>query len=446
VPSVWRNWTGDQVCAPSAIARPSSEAELCELVRAAAQRGEPVRAVGSGHSFTDCAATDGLMIDLTAMQRILDFDRARGQVTVQGGAKLHALGAPLAQHGLALENQGDIDRQSIAGAICTATHGTGARLQNMSARVVALRLVTAAGEVLQVSDDADPEVYLAARVSLGALGVISAVTIQCVPLYTLHRHDEPAGLSGTLERLDDHVDGNDHFEFFVFPYTDVALTRTTRRSHDVPVPPPAWQRRLQEDLLENQLLGAVCRIGRRLPRLVPRLNQTVASALSASDVEDRPYKVYASKRAVRFTEMEYAIPRAHARDAIERVLALVARRRLPILFPLEVRFAAGDDAFLSTAYERDTCYIAVHQFAGMEYESYFRAVEAIMDEYGGRPHWGKRHYQSAGSLAERYPDWDRFQAVRERLDPSGVFANDYTRRVLGGPLSVSRRPGGTPAR
>lgn len=437
--AVWRNWTGDQVCAPSAIVAPTGEDELCSIVADAARRGQPVRAVGSGHSFTDCATTQGVMIDTDGLQGILDIDRERGRVTVKGGTRLHALGAPLAAAGLALENQGDIDRQSIAGAISTSTHGTGAGWPNMAARVAAVRLVTAEGDLLDLDADSDPEGYLAARVSLGALGVIAAVTIQCVPLYTLHRRDAPAPLRETLDRLDEHVDGNDHFEFFVFPYTRTALTRRTRRSDAEPVPAPAWQRWVQEELLENGVLGAICRTGRRLPRLTPRLNRLIAGAMSASEVEDRPYRVYATNRAVRFNEMEYAIPRACAREAVERVLDVVERRRLPILFPLEVRFSAGDESFLSTAHERDTCYVAVHQFKGMEYETYFRAVEAIMDEYAGRPHWGKRHYQTAESLRERYPQWDRFQAVRERLDPQGVFANDYTRRVLGGAQRLASR-------
>jgi FAD-linked oxidoreductase len=238
-------------------------------------------------------------------------------------------------------------------------------------------------------------------------------------------------LAETLDRLDEHVDGNDHFELFVFPYTDMAATRTTRRSAAEPAPTRAWRRWIEEDLVENRVLDLICRAGRRVPRAVPGLNRLMARALSESRVEDRAYRVYATERKVLFTEMEYAIPRAHAREAVERVLELVARRRLPILFPLEVRFAAGDDAFLSTAHGRETCYIAVHQYRGMEFESYFRGVEAIMDDYEGRPHWGKRHYQSAATLRERYPEWDRFQAVRARLDPDGVFTNDYTRRVLG---------------
>ena len=282
-----------------------------------------------------------------------------------------------------------------------------------------------------MSADSDPETYRAARVSIGALGVISAVTIQCVPLYTLHRRDEPRPLGETLDRLDEHNADNDHFEFFVFPYTKTALTRRTRRSLEEPSPTPRWKRYVQEEIVENFALGAVCRTGRRFPRLVPRLNRVITAAMSTSEVQDRAYKVYATTRAVRFTEMEYAIPREHAREAVERVLELVERRSLPILFPLEVRFAAGDEAFLSTAQGRDTCYIAVHQFQGMEYETFLRAAEEIFDTLDGRPHWGKRHYQSAATLRDRYPDWERFAAVRGRLDPGRVFANDYTRRVLG---------------
>ncbi|HEY2160406.1 MAG TPA: D-arabinono-1,4-lactone oxidase [Solirubrobacteraceae bacterium] len=427
----WSNWAGEQICAPVSIERPSSEPELIAIVRRAAGNGLTVRAVGAGHSFTDCACTDGVMIDTSRMNRILEIDRDRGLVTVEGGIRLHRLGPLLTEHGLALENQGDIDAQSVAGAISTATHGTGAAFQNLAAQVVALRLVTATGEVLELSPESDPEAYLGARVSVGALGVISALTIACVPLYTLHRHDLPQPLDETLAQLDELVDTNDHFEFFVFPYCETALTRRNRRSHEEPKPPPHWKRSLQEQLIENNVLSVVCRTGRRFPRLTPQLNRFITAAIGESTLEDRAYRVYASKRAVRFTEMEYAIPRADARGAVERVLELVERRRLPILFPLEVRFSAPDDAFLSTAFGRDTCYVAVHQYKGMEFETYFRAVEQIMGSYRGRPHWGKRHYQSGAILRERYPAWDRFQAVRERLDPDGVFANDYTRRVLG---------------
>ena len=426
----WSNWAGDQHCAPERIVRPADEAEISAAVAAASAAGQQVRAVGSGHSFTDIACTDGVLVDLSRMQRLIDVDRASGSVTVEAGVKLHALGAMLAEHGLALQNQGDIDAQAIAGALATATHGTGARFPNLAAPVTGMRLVGPKGEVLDV-DGSDPELLRAARVSLGALGIASAVTIQAIPIYTLHRHDEPRPLAATLEQLDEHVDGNDHFEFFVFPYTTTALTRATRRSAEPPDPTPEWRRRIQEDLIENRVLSLICCAGRLRPRAVPRLNRLMTAAMSESDVQDHAYRVYATTRNVRFTEMEYAIPRVAGAEAVERILELIERRRLPILFPLEVRFAAGDDALLSTAHERETCYIAVHQFAGMEFESFFRGVEGIMDSYGGRPHWGKRHYQRAATLRERYPEWDRFQAVRARLDPEGRFQNDYTRRVLG---------------
>lgn len=424
---IWSNWPGEQVCAPSAIVRPTSEAELADVIAQAAKRGERVRAVGSGHSFTDIACTDGVMIDMTGLQRVLDVDQPTGLVTVEGGAKLRALGPQLAQRRLGLENQGDVDPQSITGATATATHGTGVRFQNLSARIVSLRLVTAGGEVLSLSEGDD---YLAARVSLGALGVISQVTLQTVPLFTLHRHDQRRSLAQTLERLDEFVDGNDHFEFFVFPYADKALTRTMHRSDEQPKPTPGWQRMVGENF-ENGGLSLICQTGRRFPSVAPRLNRLMTNMMSSSTVQDRAYKVFAIQRKVRFTEMEYAIPRENGREALQRVIDLVRRRSLPIMFPIEVRFSAPDDSFLSTAYGRDTCYIAVHQYAGMEFESYFRAVEEIMDDYAGRPHWGKRHYQTAATLRERYPQWDRFAAVRDRLDPDRVFLNDYTRRVLG---------------
>lgn len=401
-----------------------------DVVTDAARRGERLRAVGSGHSFTDCACTDGTLIDTTGLQRVIDADPDSGRVTIEGGATLRALGPRLAGHGLALENQGDIDAQSITGATATATHGTGARFANLSAQIVGLRLVTAAGEVLDLSNGAGGDDYLAARVSLGALGVISRVTVQAVPLYTLHRRDEPRALTETLERLDEHVEHNDHFEFFVFPYTDTALTRSTRRSDQEPAPAPGWRRILNENI-ENGGLSLACRTGRRFPRAAPRLNHLITGMLRPATVSDRAYKVYATERRVHFTEMEYAIPREHARAAIGRVIDLVRRRRLPIMFPIEVRFAAGDDALLSTAHGRDTCYIAVHQYSGMEFETFFRAVEEVMDDYAGRPHWGKRHYQTSATLGARYPGWDRFAAVRDRLDPDRVFANSYTRRVLG---------------
>ena len=385
-----------------------------------------VKVAGSGHSFTDIACTDGVMLDLSRLDRVLAVD---GELaTVQAGITIHKLGPALAEHGLALENQGDVDPQTITGAISTATHGTGGGFGNLSSRVVGVRLVTAGDDIVDVREGDE---LLAARVGLGALGVISAVTLRCVPAFRIHRIDEPRPLDETLARLHQDVDANDHFEIFVFPYTHTALTLTSERTDRTPRTGSVIDGILPDGLLDNAGLELACRTGRRFPALIPRINRTLVSTMSRSEELDESYRVYAHSRTVRFTEMEYALPREHTAEALQRVLALIERRRLPVGFPIEVRVTAPDDALLSTAHGRETGYIAVHQYRGMEFESLFRAVEAIMDEYDGRPHWGKRHYQSAATLSSRYPGWERFLAVRERFDPHRKFENDYLRRVLG---------------
>ena len=421
MPELWTNWAGDQRCAPQRIERPRGEDELAEVVA----RARRVRMAGSGHSFTDAACTDGVLVDVGGMSRVLAQDGEL--VTVEAGITLHELGEELASRGLAMENQGDIDRQTIAGAISTATHGTGARFANLSSQVAGLRLVTADGEVVEPAGDD----LRAARVGLGALGAISAVTLRCVPLFTLRRVDEPRPLDETLERFDELADGHDHFEFYVFPHDDTAIVRLSERSDTPPVPVSARRLWFEEAVVENAVIGGLARAGRAFPRAIPTVNRTFTRLVSRRVRTDHAHRVYASRRDVKFTEMEYAVPREHGVEAVRRVLETVERRRLPVTFPIEVRVVAGDDAFLSTAHGRDTTYVAVHQYRGMEFESYFRAVERIMEDYGGRPHWGKRHYRSAAGLAPLYPEWDRFQHARLRLDPGGVFENDYTRRVLG---------------
>jgi FAD-linked oxidoreductase len=416
------------------VERPASEEELARLV-AGARR---VKVAGAGHSFTDIACTDGLMLDLSRMDRVLGVEG--DEVTVEAGITIRKLAPALAERGLALENQGDVDAQTIAGAISTATHGTGGRFANLSSQVTAVRLVTASGEVIEIggaggdrraAGEGSPDDLLAARVSLGALGAISAVTLRCVPAFTIHRVDKPLPLDDVLARLDEHVDSNDHFELFVFPYTRTALTLSSQRTDREPRPAGRAQVLLRDVLLENAALETACRTGRRFPALIPRVNRALVRAMSPAEHLDASHRVYANRRTVRFTETEYAIPRERTAEAVERVLALIERRRIKVGFPIEVRVVAGDDALLSTAQGRATGYIAVHQYRGMEFESYFRGVETIMDEFEGRPHWGKRHYQSAATLRPRYPGFDRFLAVRDRLDPERKFENDYLKRVLG---------------
>ena len=385
-----------------------------------------VKVAGSGHSFTDIACTDGVMVDLSAMRRVLSIEG--NEVTVEAGVTLHDLGEQLRARGLAMENQGDVDPQTLGGAISTATHGTGGGFGNLSSQVVRVRLVTGTGEVVELREGGE---LRAARVSLGALGAIAAVTLRCVPAFTIHRIDEPRDLDEVLPRMDELVDANDHWEGFVMPYTRRVLTLTSERTDRAPEPRGRVAAFARDVVVENTVFGALCRTGRRFPRLIPALNRGLTRLMGGAEHLDASNRVYANRRLVRFTEMEYALPRERAAEALERVLAMIERRRLPVGFPIELRVVAPDDALLSTAYERPTAYIAVHQYVGMEFETYFRAVEAIMDDYEGRPHWGKRHYQSAATLRPRYPEWDRFAQVRERFDPERRFENDYLRRVLG---------------
>jgi L-gulonolactone oxidase len=426
----WRNWAGNQIAAPLAIDRPSSEDELVAIVKGAAAAGERVKVVGAGHSFTAIACTDGHLVDLTDYGRVLRFDPAACTVTVQAGITLATLNRELAVRKMALPNLGDIAYQSVAGATSTATHGTGGRFGNLSSQIIGLRLIAGDGSILDCSAAENADVLDVARVGLGALGVLSTVTLQCVPSFNLHAVETTEPVDRVLAEWDDHVDGNDHFEFFWIPHTKIALTKRNRRTDEPVRPRTRWQEVRDDYLVSNIGFDLLCRVGKWRPALVPKVAKRLPSS-GAVDYIDESYKVFASPRFVRFFEMEYAVPRDAVPEALNRVRALVDKIGLSINFPVEVRAVAADDIPLSTASGRDTGYIACHVYQGATYDQYFQGVEAIMNDYEGRPHWGKMHFQTAESLAPRYPRWDEFQAMRARLDPEGRFTNPYLDRVLG---------------
>jgi L-gulonolactone oxidase len=432
VSSEWRNWAGDQICTPAELVRPRTPEELVDVIGRAGAAGRKVKVHGAGHSFSEAALTHGTMIDLGGLDRILDADPSSGLIKVQGGIVLRELNRELHERGLAMANLGDIDTQTISGAISTATHGTGSRLQNIPAQVAAVELVTASGEIVTFSaEDADPTAFRAARVGLGALGAISAVTVRTVPAFTLHRVDEPLALDHVLGDFDALADTNDHFEFFVFPYTDQALTIRRNRTTAPLRPRSKLNVLINERLMQDKVGDLLFRLTARYQRLIPRLAKISARFLSEGDYVDYSDKIFSSLRTLRFTEMEWAVPRANGPEAVRRVLDWIAAERYPVAFPLECRVVAADDSLLSPAFERDVFYIAVHQYRGMEWRPYFKAVQSIMGEYGGRPHWGKRHMLAADVLASRYPRFADFLAVRDRLDPARAFANAYTERCLG---------------
>jgi L-gulono-1,4-lactone dehydrogenase len=427
----WVNWAGDQSCRPRERIRPRDRDELAAAVAAAAAAGRRVSVAGSGHSFTETAMTDGTLLQIEALRGVLDADRESGLVRVGAGTVLSELNEELARLGLAMENLGDIDSQTIAGAISTGTHGTGARLRNISAQVEGVELVLADGSVRQLGLDREPELLRAARVGIGALGALSAVTLRCVPAFTLDRVDTRRPREQVLDSFQERADAHDHFELFTFPYADSALVLERNRTSAPPRPRGRAGAYLNDVVLENWALEALSLTGRRFPRAIPSLARLAGRLAGGSRTVDRSDRVFANDRRVRFTEMEYGIPREHGPEAVRRVIEWVRSNRYPVFFPIEMRVAAGDDALISPSHERDTAYIAVHQYRGMEWRPYFEAVEAIMDEYAGRPHWGKRHFQSAATLAPRYPRWAEFQAARDELDPNRVFTNEYAERVLG---------------
>lgn len=431
----WRNWGRNQVATPARFAVPTSEDELVAEVRGAADEGRTVRCFGAGHSFTDTACTDGTMMSLDRLDHLIDVDHGTDRVTVAAGIRLAALNQALDSRGLAIPNLGDIDRQSIAGAVSTSTHGTGARLQSIAAGVVGFRLVLADGSVLDCGDHLEPgsegyETWMLGRVGLGALGVLSTVTLQCVPAFRLHAVERATGVDKLLDALDDHVDGNDHFEFNWIPHTPIALTKHNNRTDD-PVTPGSLRRRVEQEVVENGLLGLANRIGRRFPSALTRVGALIPDTGDTVYVA-RSHEVFCSPRRVRFVESEWAIPRAALRPAFADLRRLVDEQLShPIGFPIEVRFLAADDVPMSTSTGRETAYLACHVYAGTPHEAYFAGVERIMSAYDGRPHWGKLHRLTADSLRPLYPDFDRFLALRDRLDPEGRFHNGYLERILG---------------
>ena len=428
--ATWRNWAGNQKASPLSIDAPRSVAELTALVASASEQGQKVKAVGSGHSFTSAAATNGRMIRLENLSGILHIDRATCRVTVGAGTRLSELNTLLDAEGLALANLGDIAYQTVAGAISTSTHGTGKALTGLAGQVVAMKLVNGLGEIIECSQSVNPHIFDVARVSVGALGVITEYTLQAVPSFRLRALEQPMRLDVVLENAHDLASTNDHFEFFWIPHTKWALTKRNNRTEDELQPLPRVKGWIEKTFMENYAFGAVCRIGRARPSLIPRLATALPSSGSREYV-DQSFKIFASPRIVRFYEMEHALPVEALVPALKEIRAMVDRKGYLLNFPVEVRFTKGDDVPLSTAYGRDSAYIAVHVYKGMECQPFFRDVEDILRAYDARPHWGKMHYREADELSKLYPRWDEFITLRNQLDPQRTFSNAYSDTVFG---------------
>ena len=425
----WSNWSGLQNCRPRDFIKVSGLGHLSEVVGRAGSAGRQITTVGSGHSFTPAALSGDLLLDITSIAGVISVDRSSGLVEVGAGTILADLNRELDRLGLAMPNLGDIDRQTIAGAVSTGTHGTGRALPNISAQIERVRLMGADGEVREFGPGSDE--LLASRVAIGSLGVLISITLRTVPAFNLHRVDEPVDLDEVLGDFDRITEQNEHFEFFVFPYTRTALTLKRNRTDRPLAPRSAADRFLGDVVLENGLGDLALRMAGRFRSAIPHLARHSTGFMSQSEQVDRSHRVFANYRTIRFNEMEYALPAEAGPETLNRVLALIEGESFPLPMPIECRISAGDDALISQAHDRPTAYIAVHQHRTMEFEPYFREIEKIFREVDGRPHWGKLHFREARDLAPSFPRWNDFQAVRERLDPGRNFSNAYVSKVLG---------------
>ena len=445
----WRNWAGNQQADPVEVVHPRGTDEIAAAVVSAVGLGLGVRPVGAGHSFTAIAAPRDVQLCLDRHAGLVALDGGTGLVTVQSGMPLWRLNRLLEHAGLALANLGDIEAQTVVGAISTGTHGTGARFGGLATQVAGLELVLADGSTLACSATEHPEVFSQARVGLGALGVVSTVTLRTVPAFALRAVEEVGPLDALLESFDELADGTDHVDAYWYPHSRRAQTKRNTRlpveaAHVPGAPLPAWRAWAEDDLLANRLYGRVLDAGRRVPALVRPAARVVAAAVSGRTYTDVSHRVFTAERRFRFEEMEYAVPREALLPLLRELVAAVERSDWRIAVPVEVRVAAADDIPLSTAHGRDTGYVAVHTTPGSpDQAAYFGTLERLAASVGGRPHWGKLHGLHAQDLRGRYPLFEDFVALRDRLDPTGVFANAHLDRVLGPAAGAAGSADGT---
>ncbi|MDQ4055764.1 MAG: FAD-binding protein [Actinomycetota bacterium] len=430
----WSNWSGLETAEARRVADPAGVDDVVAEVRRARDEGGTAKMVGTGHSFTAVAAPEHTMLRPHGMSGIVAVDREAMTVTSLAGTRLQHLNTALEGLGLSLHNMGDIAEQTLAGAISTGTHGTGGVAAGLAAQVVGLELVTGSGAVLRATPHENPDVLAVARLGLGALGIITTITFAVEPLFLLEATEQPMSWDQAMGSFDDMTAANHHVDMYWLPHTDRLLVKSNNRlGHELDQAEPLsrWRAWVDDDLLANRLLGTQIAATNLAPRVIPRANRLVAGLFSARTYSDVAHRVFTSERSIVFREMEYAVPRDVGLDVLREVRRVLERSRLRINFPIEIRAAPADDIPLSTASARDSLYLAFHTHHRADHTAYFALLEPLLQAHGGRPHWGKLHTLDAGDLAEVYPRFGEFLAMRDRLDPDRVFANAYLRRVLG---------------
>lgn len=425
-----QNWSGNQRWEPTKVSYPQSEEAIAQLVLQAREGGTTIRTIGSGHSFTALNNTSGILVSLDQWQGIIEVHEERQEVTVKAGTKLHLLGQLLHTVGLAMENLGDIDEQSIAGAISTGTHGTGTAFGNISTQVSGLSFINGQGKLVHCSLEDQTDLFRCLQVSLGAFGIITRIRLRCVPAYRLRLEKRKESLDQVLDNYPTYNRDNRNFEFYWLPYTNTTQTKFTNVTEEA-IDQANWWTYVNDVWIENYVFMALCELAKRLPRLNQGVSRFSARFLGESKQVSHSHQVYATPRYVKFNEMEYNIPLTDYPVVIREVQQIVNSGRHAVHFPIENRFVKGDDIWLSPAYQRDSAYIACHVYRGKDYETYFRELEQLFKAYAGRPHWGKLHFQRAQELQLRYPQWSAFLALRAEHDPQGIFLNPYLEQLLG---------------
>ncbi|KAG0065879.1 hypothetical protein BGZ89_007833 [Linnemannia elongata] len=451
---VFQNWAQTFRCVPEQYYTPTTEEEIIKIILLARISGKNVKAIGTGHSPSDLACTDGFMINTDKLNRLISVDEEKMTITVQAGMKLHKLHDLLELHDLAMSNLGSISDQSVAGIMSTATHGTGAEYPSMCASVLELTLITATGETISCSKMEQADIFNAAVCSLGALGIITRMTLQCERAFRLENKQEPAKLDDVLNNLDSIIHSAEHVRLWWYPHTDnVVVWRANRTTKEISLPAPSWRTSKWFAVHAYEGLLYICRF---IPRLIPTLSRFMFWATQSKPIErvDDSVKVFNFDCLFSQYVNEWSIPWSRTAEALraldhfiesgsvkdnkeqDRSATTKAKKEAPlnVHFPIEIRFVKKDDVWLSPAYGVDSCYIGIIMYRpyGMPvpYKRFWAGYETIMASFDGRPHWAKAHSVTPEGLEESYPKMKEFSAIRQRLDPEGMFLNDYLRRHL----------------
>ena len=416
----WNNWSGFQHSQPEHILKPSSIDELKNIV----QNHHKIRVVGAGHSFTPLVCTDATLLSLDHFSGVENVNTALTQANIWSGTRLFNLDQYLEPIQQSLIQQGDIDQQSLAGAVSTGTHGTGLNLHCISAYVEAFELLTASGDILTCSRQDNPNIFEAGRVSLGSLGILTKITMQNKPRYKLKEHVRLCSVKEFFENIDLWKTQHRHIECFAFSHADQLILKTLDiTDEDIQPRKLSWPS-------EDALLTICCSLTKSFPALNPKLQKLLGVFIKPTTFVDWSIQIFPTPRETKFNEMEYQISVESGMECLEAVLTALKNAKAQTFFPVEFRFVKGDDIWLSPFYQQDSISISVHQYHKQAPNQLFDEIEPIFQHYRGRPHWGKMHNMGASQLQALYPKWDDFMQLRAQLDPTQKFLNPYLEKLF----------------